>query len=95
MPLSKSDFDSLDEAEMEHNIGLGFEVAEREFGISPVMTVEEMSAMGEPDSLSMVLYLTQFYQLLKDTVPSSGETLKEDQGRSAFSSISILVLVYD
>ncbi|XP_074554019.1 protein-methionine sulfoxide oxidase mical3b-like isoform X2 [Halichoeres trimaculatus] len=66
------DFDSLDEAAVEENTRLGFDVAEREFGISPLMTVEEMSLVGEPDSLSMVMYLIQFYQLLKDTTPSAG-----------------------
>lgn len=48
-------------------------MAEREFGISPLMTVEEMSSVEEPDSLSMVMYLSQFYQLLKDSPPSMGE----------------------
>uniref|UniRef100_A0A3P8UB20 Calponin-homology (CH) domain-containing protein n=1 Tax=Amphiprion percula TaxID=161767 RepID=A0A3P8UB20_AMPPE len=46
------DFDSLDESSVEENTRLGFDVAEQEFGISPLMTVEEMSSVGEPDSLS-------------------------------------------
>lgn len=58
---------------MEENTRLGFDVAEREFGISPLMTVEEMSSVEEPDSLSMVMYLSQFYQLLKDSPPPAGE----------------------
>ncbi|XP_034529822.1 protein-methionine sulfoxide oxidase mical3a-like isoform X2 [Notolabrus celidotus] len=66
------DFDSLDKSSVEENTRLGFDVAEREFGISPLMTVEEMSLVGEPDSLSMVMYLIQFYQLLKDTPPPAG-----------------------
>lgn len=69
-----SDFESLDESSVEENTRLGFDVAEREFGISPLMTVEEMSSVGEPDSLSVVMYLSQFYQLLKDTPPPAGET---------------------
>lgn len=69
-----SDFDSLDERSVEENTRLGFEVAEQEFGISPLLTVEEMTSVGEPDSLSMVMYLSQFYQLLKDTPPPAGET---------------------
>lgn len=59
---------------MEENTRLGFEVAEQELGISPLLTVEEMSSVGEPDSLSMAMYLSQFYQLLKDTPPPAGET---------------------
>lgn len=72
-----SDFDSLDESSVEENTWLGFNVAEREFGISPLMTVEEMLSVAEPDSLSMVMYLSQFYQLLKDTPPPPGETQEE------------------
>ena len=55
---------------------MGLEVAELEFGISPVMTVEEMSSMGELDTLCMVMYLSQFYQLFKDSMPPSGEACK-------------------
>ncbi|XP_028307388.1 F-actin-monooxygenase MICAL3-like isoform X3 [Gouania willdenowi] len=65
-------FDSLDETLVEENTRLGFDVAEREFGIAPLMTVEEMSCVDEPDSLSMVMYLSQFYQLLKDSPSPAG-----------------------
>ncbi|KAM4615674.1 protein-methionine sulfoxide oxidase mical3b [Polymixia lowei] len=77
------DFDSLVEAEVEENTRLGFDVAEREFGISPLMTVEEMSSVGEPDTLSMVMYLSQFYQLLKDTLPSSESLSQSPDLRAA------------
>ncbi|XP_078024201.1 protein-methionine sulfoxide oxidase mical3a isoform X16 [Epinephelus lanceolatus] len=63
------DFDSLDERDHEKNNQLGFDVAEREFGISPCMTGKEMSSVVEPDKLSMVMYLSQFYEMFKDTVP--------------------------
>ncbi|XP_052437775.1 protein-methionine sulfoxide oxidase mical3a isoform X7 [Carassius gibelio] len=63
------DFDSLDEKDMEKNTQLGFDVAEKEFGISPIMTGKEMSVVVEPDKLSMVMYLSQFYEMFKDTVP--------------------------
>ncbi|XP_061773862.1 protein-methionine sulfoxide oxidase mical3a isoform X8 [Nerophis ophidion] len=63
------DFDSLDERDQEKNNQLGFDVAEREFGISPCMTGKEMSTVVEPDKLSMVMYLSQFYEMFKDTVP--------------------------
>ncbi|KAF4101200.1 hypothetical protein G5714_017632 [Onychostoma macrolepis] len=63
------DFDSLDEKHMEKNNQLGFDVAEKEFGISPIMTGKEMSVVVEPDKLSMVMYLSQFYEMFKDTVP--------------------------
>ncbi|NXJ45330.1 MICA3 monooxygenase, partial [Spizaetus tyrannus] len=65
------DFDSLDEHNVEKNNQLAFDIAEKEFGISPIMTGKEMASVGEPDKLSMVMYLTQFYEMFKDTVPSS------------------------
>ncbi|XP_039401857.1 F-actin-monooxygenase MICAL3 isoform X4 [Mauremys reevesii] len=68
------DFDSLDERNMEKNNQLAFDIAEKEFGISPIMTGKEMASVGEPDKLSMVMYLTQFYEMFKDSIPSS-ETL--------------------
>ncbi|NXX93642.1 MICA3 monooxygenase, partial [Centropus bengalensis] len=61
------DFDSLDEHNVEKNNQLAFDIAEKEFGISPIMTGKEMASVGEPDKLSMVMYLTQFYEMFKDT----------------------------
>ncbi|XP_049339592.1 protein-methionine sulfoxide oxidase mical3a isoform X8 [Astyanax mexicanus] len=63
------DFESLDEKDVEKNNQLAFDVSEKEFGISPIMTGKEMSVVVEPDKLSMVVYLTQFYEMFKDTVP--------------------------
>ncbi|KAK2539686.1 Mical3 [Columba guinea] len=67
------DFDSLDEHNVEKNNQLAFDIAEKEFGICPIMTGKEMASVGEPDKLSMVMYLTQFYEMFKDTIPSSGK----------------------
>ncbi|XP_078529748.1 F-actin-monooxygenase MICAL3 isoform X18 [Lissotriton helveticus] len=64
------DFDSLDERCVERTNQLAFDIAEKEFGISPIMTGKEMASVGEPDKLSMVMYLTQFYEMFKDTVPA-------------------------
>ncbi|NXG69842.1 MICA3 monooxygenase, partial [Baryphthengus martii] len=64
------DFDSLDEHNVEKNNQLAFDIAEKEFGISPIMTGKEMASVGEPDKLSMVMYLTQFYEMFRDTIPS-------------------------
>ncbi|XP_032609828.1 F-actin-monooxygenase MICAL3 isoform X2 [Hylobates moloch] len=65
------DFDSLDEQSVEKNNQLAFDIAEKELGISPIMTGKEMASVGEPDKLSMVMYLTQFYEMFKDSLPSS------------------------
>ncbi|XP_059833708.1 F-actin-monooxygenase MICAL3-like isoform X2 [Hypanus sabinus] len=63
------DFQQLNEKNVEANNQLAFDIAEREFGISPIMTGKEMASVGEPDKLSMVMYLLQFYEMLKDTTP--------------------------
>ncbi|XP_041071706.1 protein-methionine sulfoxide oxidase mical3a-like isoform X4 [Carcharodon carcharias] len=63
------DFDQMNEKDVERNNQMAFDIAEREFGISPIMTGKEMAAVGEPDKLSMVMYLSQFYEMLKDTPP--------------------------
>uniref|UniRef100_A0A8C6L4V8 F-actin monooxygenase n=1 Tax=Nothobranchius furzeri TaxID=105023 RepID=A0A8C6L4V8_NOTFU len=69
------DFDSLDEQDHARNNQLAFDVAEKEFGISPCMTGKEMSSVVEPDKLSMVMYLSQFYEMFKDTVPEEKAAL--------------------
>ncbi|XP_076423968.1 F-actin-monooxygenase MICAL3 isoform X7 [Peromyscus maniculatus bairdii] len=65
------DFDSLDEQNVEKNNQLAFDIAEKELGISPIMTGKEMASVAEPDKLSMVMYLTQFYEMFKDSLSSS------------------------
>ncbi|XP_037837315.1 protein-methionine sulfoxide oxidase mical3b, partial [Kryptolebias marmoratus] len=84
-------FDSLDESSVEDNIRLAFDVAEREFGISPLMTAEEMSSVEEPDSLSMVMYLSQFYQLLKEAPPPAGCLSHSSDLRAALVSPASLL----
>lgn len=66
-----SDFDSLDQSKEELNAQLALDAAV-EFGIWPLMTAQEMTS-AEPDPLGMVMFLSQFYQLLKDTAPPAGE----------------------
>ncbi|XP_056273751.1 protein-methionine sulfoxide oxidase mical3a isoform X19 [Pseudoliparis swirei] len=81
------DFDSLDERDQEKNNQLGFDVAEREFGISPCMTGKEMSSVMEPDKLSMVMYLSQFYEMFKDTVPpGENQNLSPEEKAALISS---------
>lgn len=82
-PPAFSDFDSLDERDHEKNNQLAFDVAEREFGISPCMTGKEMSSVVEPDKLSMVMYLSQFYEMFKDTVPPGGESVCYSQAAAS------------
>ncbi|XP_038621340.1 F-actin-monooxygenase MICAL2 isoform X5 [Tachyglossus aculeatus] len=59
------DFDSLQEEDVAGNNQLAFDIAERELGIPPVTTGEEMASAQEPDKLSMVLYLSKLYELFE------------------------------
>ncbi|XP_037098944.1 F-actin-monooxygenase MICAL3-like isoform X5 [Syngnathus acus] len=84
------DFESLNPAAHHHNVGLAFDVCERELGILPLMTVEEMTSAAEPDALSMVMYLSQLYQLLRDGPPSSGAIGEESERRQSHFAASPL-----
>uniref|UniRef100_A0A671KUS5 F-actin monooxygenase n=1 Tax=Sinocyclocheilus anshuiensis TaxID=1608454 RepID=A0A671KUS5_9TELE len=64
------DFDSLNEAGCAKNNQLAFDVAEREFGIQPVTTGKEMNAERGPDKLIMVLYLSKFYEMFRNSPQS-------------------------
>ncbi|XP_075358231.1 F-actin-monooxygenase MICAL2 isoform X2 [Mycteria americana] len=61
------DFDALNEEDVVKNNQLAFDVAEQEFGIPPVTTAKEVGSAGEPDKLSMVMYLSKFYELFRGT----------------------------
>uniref|UniRef100_A0A671M4U1 F-actin monooxygenase n=1 Tax=Sinocyclocheilus anshuiensis TaxID=1608454 RepID=A0A671M4U1_9TELE len=64
------DFDSLNEADCAKNNQLAFDMAEREFGIQPVTTGKEMNAERGPDKLIMVLYLSKFYEMFRNSPQS-------------------------
>ncbi|NXI90064.1 MICA2 monooxygenase, partial [Psophia crepitans] len=61
------DFDALNEEDIVKNNQLAFDIAEQEFGIPPVTTGKEVGSAGEPDKLSMVMYLSKFYELFRGT----------------------------
>ncbi|XP_059681823.1 F-actin-monooxygenase MICAL2 isoform X5 [Gavia stellata] len=61
------DFEALNEEDVVKNNQLAFDVAEQEFGIPPVTTGKEVGSAGEPDKLSMVMYLSKFYELFRGT----------------------------
>ncbi|XP_048011527.1 protein-methionine sulfoxide oxidase mical3b isoform X4 [Megalobrama amblycephala] len=79
------EFASLEESEAVLNGQLGLNMAEQEFGICPIMTGKEMSALEESDSLCMVMYLSQLHELLKDTAPPS-ENQSSEERAALFSS---------
>ncbi|XP_038675464.1 F-actin-monooxygenase mical1 isoform X3 [Scyliorhinus canicula] len=62
-------FESLQEESAAENNQMAFNIAEKEFGISPIMTGREMAVASSPDKLSMFMYLTQFNEFFKDLPP--------------------------
>lgn len=50
---------------MAENNQRAFNIAEKEFGIQPVMSGEEMAATDTPDKLTMVTYLSHFYEYFR------------------------------
>ncbi|XP_072242709.1 F-actin-monooxygenase mical2b isoform X3 [Leuresthes tenuis] len=73
------DFDSLNEEDAAANNQLAFDVAEREFGIQPVTTGEEMAAEAEPDKLLMVLYLSKFYEAFRNSQRNNNVSKEADE----------------
>ncbi|XP_072109379.1 F-actin-monooxygenase mical1-like isoform X1 [Mobula birostris] len=63
------DFESLKEESVAENNQLAFNIAEKEFGISPIMTGREMAILTNPDKLSMIMYLTQFNEFFRSLSP--------------------------
>nr|DBA17615.1 TPA: hypothetical protein GDO54_003035 [Pyxicephalus adspersus] len=85
------DFDSLNEDDAVRNNQLAFDIAEKEFGISPMTSAKEMASNEEPDKLSMVLYLSKFYELFRGT-PLRPVGINEKNGEALSSKPSNLIL---
>ncbi|ELV11212.1 Protein MICAL-2 [Tupaia chinensis] len=81
-------FDSLNEDEAVENNQLAFDVAEREFGIPPVTTGKEMASAQEPDKLSMVMYLSKFYELFRGTPLRPVDSWRKNYGENADLSLA-------
>ncbi|NXY03018.1 MICA2 monooxygenase, partial [Pteruthius melanotis] len=76
------DFDALNEEDVVKNNQLAFDVAEQEFGIPPVTTGQELGSAGEPDKLSMVLYLSKFYELFRGTPLQAVDATEKQNGEN-------------
>ncbi|NWH88351.1 MICA2 monooxygenase, partial [Aegithalos caudatus] len=76
------DFDALEEEDVVRNNQLAFDVAEQEFGIPPVTTGRELGSAGEPDKLSMVLYLSKFYELFRGTPLRAVDAAEKQNGEN-------------
>lgn len=54
---------------VEYNNQMAFDIAEQHLGVTPVMSGKEMSEHDEVDSLLMVTYISQFYEIFKHERP--------------------------
>ncbi|XP_075728400.1 molecule interacting with CasL isoform X2 [Rhipicephalus microplus] len=69
------DLDELSTADVAANNQQAFDILEREYGIPPVMTGQEMADCVVPDKLTMVSYISQIYETFRREIP---------QGRPAY-----------
>uniref|UniRef100_W5N104 Molecule interacting with CasL protein 1 n=1 Tax=Lepisosteus oculatus TaxID=7918 RepID=W5N104_LEPOC len=85
------DFASLGEANIAYNNQLAFDVAQRELGITPIMSGTDMAAKSHPDKLAMVLYLTEFYNAFRETAtPPATKPISLSSAKSAILFLSKL-----
>ncbi|XP_077493015.1 molecule interacting with CasL [Amblyomma americanum] len=69
------DLDELSAVDVATNNQQAFDILEREYGIPPVMTGQEMADCAVPDKLTMVSYVSQIYETFRREIP---------QGRPAY-----------
>ncbi|XP_071257921.1 F-actin-monooxygenase mical2b-like isoform X12 [Salvelinus alpinus] len=83
------EFDSLNEEDSANNLQLACNLAEREFGIRPFTTGEEMAAGQEPDKTRMVTYLSKFYELFRGTPLPVSDSRGADENSEDYPSKAV------
>lgn len=69
------DVSTLDENNAAHNNQLAFDILQKEFGITPIMSASDFASSKEIDQLSVVLYLTQVHNAFTQTPKPAGKCI--------------------
>ncbi|KAK3586065.1 hypothetical protein CHS0354_033186 [Potamilus streckersoni] len=71
------DYDSLSKENVHGNNQLAFEVAERELNIPAFLEADDMVAIRVPDRLSIITYVSQYYNTLHDKPQLGGPGVRK------------------
>ena len=67
-----SDVRALDPKRLRHNVSVGLQLVEQEFGLSPYLSADEWST--RPDKLAMLSYLAQLQEALEEEEHTAGKS---------------------